>query len=407
MNDACALRGIGMILVTVLTVGCASLGTPQPKATPVTDGSSTGLSLQQIASGLTFPTSVINAGDGSSRLYITEQRGTVRVIENGSLVSGNFLDLSAEVKCCGEQGLLGLAFHPDFSHNGYLFVYYINQDGDAVIARYHSPPGSQEADKDPQHIILTIKQPTPIHNGGQLQFGPDGYLYIGTGDGGSFDSTGDGSGNDPQNNGQRLDTLLGKILRIDIDHAQPYAIPPTNPYATSASARKEIWASGLKNPWRFSFDQLTGDLYISDVGRDRWEEINFQAHNSPGGENYGWRLMEGPACFYPAHDCNPDGTLTLPAIQFSHSQGCAVIGGYVYRGNQAPALVGKYLYADFCTGKIWGAARSEDGAWSSTLLLDSDYMITSFGEDQDGELYITHRDKADGAIYRLVVTQAN
>jgi glucose/arabinose dehydrogenase len=375
-----------------------------PKETPVTDGSLVGLHLQKIAGTLAFPTFVTHAGDGSQRLFITEQRGTVRTVKNGTLASGYFLDISPEVGCCGEQGLLSMAFHPDFATNGFFFVYFTAKNGDSIIARYHAAPGGEIVDKDSRKIILEIEEPTPIHNGGQLQFGPDGYLYIGTGDGGSFSEGGDGSGNDPENHSQRLDTLLGKILRIDVDHGDPYAIPPSNPYNNVADARKEIWARGLKNPWRFGFDRLTGDLYVSDVGRDRWEEINFQSHDSPGGENYGWRIMEGPACFYISHDCNPDGALTLPAIQYSHKEGCAVIGGYPYRGRRMPALAGNYLYADFCSGKVWGAVRGKDGAWSSRLLLDSNYMITSFGEDDEGELYITHRDKKDGAVYRLATS---
>ena len=404
MKNKSSLRITAVSLAAFLISGCANMITPQPKQTPITDGSAVGLRLQPVAAGLAFPTSITHAKDGSNRLFITEQRGTVRVVRSGKMSPDYFLDITAQVRCCGEQGLLSIAFHPDFTANGDFFVDYTDRDGDTVIARYHVLPEGDKADEHSQKIILKIKQPTPIHNGGQLQFGPDGYLYIGTGDGGSFSEGGDGSGNDPENHAQRLDTLLGKILRIDLDHGDPYAIPPDNPYAHIAGARKEIWASGLKNPWRFAFDRMTGDLYISDVGRDRWEEIDVQPHDSTGGENYGWRLMEGPACFYLSHDCNPDGALTLPAIQFSHSRGCAVIGGYAYRGKDMPALAGNYLYADFCTGKIWGAERGKDDAWSSRLLLDSDYMITSFGEDDEGELYITHRDKEDGAVYRLVLS---
>jgi glucose/arabinose dehydrogenase len=402
MKNILPLHASGLIAVMILMTGCSSLIVPKPQATPVTDGTASGLHLQQVATGLSYPTAVSHAGDGSRRLYITEQHGTVRVVDHGRLLPIDFLDITAQVGCCGEQGLLSIAFHPDFAVNGYFYVYFTDKDGDAVIARYHSTPGSNRADPDSEKLILKIRQPTPIHNGGQLQFGPDGYLYIGTGDGGSFSKGGDGSGNDPENHAQRLNTLLGKILRIDVDYNHPYAIPPTNPYVNSVGARKEIWARGLKNPWRFAFDRASGDLYIADVGRDRWEEINFQPHDSPGGENYGWRLMEGPACFYLSHDCNPHGALTLPAIQYSHKQGCAVIGGYVYRGRRIPVLVGQYLYADFCTGKIWAATRDKDDHWSSRLLLDSDYLITSFGEDDEGELYITHRDKQDGAVYRLV-----
>ena len=404
MNKNLAPRVIALIAATILITGCAKLIVPTPRDTPVSDDASIGLRLQQVAAGLAYPTSVTHAGDGSGRLFITEQQGTVRVVTQDGLAPDAFLDITPQVGCCGEQGLLSIAFHPDFAMNGYFYTYFTDKDGDAIIARYHTAPDGNRADPNSQTIILKIKEPTPIHNGGQLQFGPDGYLYIGTGDGGSFSNGGDGSGNDPENHAQRLDTLLGKILRIDVDYNHPYAIPPDNPFVGSTGARKEIWARGLKNPWRFAFDRVTGDLYLGDVGRDRWEEINVQPHDSHGGENYGWRLMEGPACFYLSHDCNPHGALTLPAIQYSHRQGCAVIGGYVYRGRRTPALAGRYLYADFCTGKIWSAMRGKDGAWSSTLLLDSDYLITSFGEDDEGELYVTHRDKKDGAVYRLVAS---
>lgn len=401
MNKSLSLRAGGLLMTAILITGCTNLIVPKPEQTPVSDGSTVGLRLQTLVTGLAFPTAITHAGDGSNRLFITEQRGTVRVVENGKLLPDYFLDITSQVQCCGEQGLLSIAFHPDFPTNGYFYIDYIDRGGDTVIARYHISPGGNKADTKSQQIIMKIKQPAPIHNGGQLQFGPNGNLYIGTGDGGSFDDSGDGSGNDPRNRAQRLDTLLGKILRIDIDHGDPYAIPSTNPYVHAPGARGEIWASGLKNPWRFSFDRATGDLYISDVGRDRWEEIDVQSHDSAGGENYGWRLMEGPACFYLSHDCNPDGALILPAIQYSHSEGCAVIGGYMYRGKLMTALAGNYLYADFCTGKIWGAERGKDGRWSSRLLLDSDYLITSFGEDDEGELYITHRNKPEGAVYRL------
>jgi glucose/arabinose dehydrogenase len=394
--------GICLIVAAVLFPGCSNLIVPKPRETPVIDGSALGLKLQRVADGLAYPTSVTHAGDGSGRLFVTEQPGTVRVVKNGAMAPVPFLDITPQVGCCGEQGLLSIAFHPDFAVNGYFYVYYTDKDGDAVVARFHVAPEGDHADAASEKRILKIDEPTPIHNGGQLQFGPDGYLYIGTGDGGSFGNGGDGSGNDEHNRAQRLDALLGKILRIDVDHGDPYAIPPSNPYVHSLGTRKEIWARGLKNPWRFSFDHVTGDLYIADVGRARWEEINFQPHDSPGGANYGWRLMEGPACFYLSHDCNPDGALTLPAVQYSHDRGCAVIGGYVYRGRRIPALNGQYLYADFCTGRIWGAVRGKDGAWSSRLLLNSHYSITSFGEDDDGELYVTHRDEKEGAVYRLI-----
>lgn len=402
MNSLSCKLSVLLFLSVMLVVACAHR--PGLTPTPVEDGSGVGLVLEKVAGSLAYPTSITHAPDGAQRLFVTGQRGTIRVIDHDVLQPGNFLDISPQVRCCGEQGLLSMAFHPGFASNGLLFVYYTNVNGDAVIERFRVADDGTGVDVASGKIILKIAEPTPIHNGGQLQFGPDGYLYIGTGDGGSFNEGGDGSGDDPENQAQRLDTLLGKILRIDVDHGEPYAIPRTNPYIDTKGARAEIWASGLKNPWRFGFDRETGDLYIADVGRDNWEEIDFQRHDDAGGANYGWHDMEGPACFYVSHDCNPGGRLTLPVIQYSHEVGCAVIGGYPYRGRRMPALLGDYLYADFCTGKIWSASRGNDGSWSSRLLLDSDIMITAFGEDDDGELYVTDRDETDGAVYRLTVS---
>ncbi len=271
---------------------------------------------------------------------------------------------------------------------------YTNTVGETVIARYAVSANPNVADPQSAQILLTIPQPFSNHNGGQLQFGPDGYLYIGTGDG--------GSGGDPQNNGQSLGTLLGKILRIDVDRSSLYAIPPDNPFVRRNGAKREIWAFGLRNPWRFSFDRLTGDMFIGDVGQASWEEIDFQQANSRGGENYGWRLMEGKHCFNPSTNCDP-GTLTLPIVEYDHSLGCSVTGGYRYRGARLPQLFGSYLYGDFCSGRIWRAARTSRGRWTTAELLDSPYMISTFGEDEAGELYLAHYTQdATAAIYRFV-----
>jgi Glucose / Sorbosone dehydrogenase/IPT/TIG domain len=312
-----------------------------------------------------------------------------------------FLDIRSLVGCCGERGLLGLAFHPRYSENGFFFVDYTNTAGDTVIARYRvsSDPGA--ADSSSGVTLLTIPQPFANHNGGQLAFGPDGYLYVGMGDG--------GSANDPMCNGQRDESLLGKILRIDVANAGSapfYGIPPDNPFAAPGGARDEIWAKGLRNPWRFSFDRSTGDLFIGDVGQGAREEIDFQAAGAPGGRNYGWKIMEGTICGGGGTSGCPGGVptcnspvLTLPILEYSHSGGdCSVTGGYVYRGRQFPSLVGTYLYGDYCTGKIWGAT-SAAGSWSSRLFTRRAPNLTTFGEDASGELYLATE---NGLFARIV-----
>ncbi len=347
------------------------------------------IQLQQIASGLTRPVDIAHAGD--SRLFIVLQGGQIVIYDGTQILPTPFLNISSMVKCCGEEGLLGLAFHPNYASNGFFYVFYTNLSGDLVIARYsRSADNPNLADPNSGVILLTIPHPTySNHNGGQLKFGPDGYLYIATGDG--------GGGGDPNNNGQNIDSLLGKILRIDVNGGFPYAIPPTNPFVGQPGA-DEIWAYGLRNPWRFSFDRVTGDLFIGDVGQNAWEEINFQPAGSSGGHNYGWRLMEGFHCYNPSSNCN-DGSLTLPILEYGHSLGCSVTGGYRYRGSQIPALFGYYLYGDYCSGRIWGALPSSGGVWSAVELLDTTLFISTFGEDNSGELYVAD---LNGAIYRIV-----
>ena len=249
-----------------------------------------------------------------------------------------FLYIESIVSSIGERGLLSVAFHPNYKNNGNFYVNYTNTIGDTVVARYSVSADPNVADRDSSIILLTIPQPFSNHNGGGLQFGPDDYLYIGMGDG--------GSAGDPQNNAQNKGSLLGKILRIDVDSSFPYAIPSGNPFVGNPLARDEIWALGLRNPWRFSFDRLTGDLFIADVGQGSWEELNFQLVKSSGGENYGWRMMEGSQCFNPPANCN-DGTLTLPILEYDHTLGCSITGGFRYRGNSNPQLYGIYIYGDF------------------------------------------------------------
>ena len=306
-----------------------------------------------------------------------------------------FLDVTPLIACCGERGLLSVAFHPRYAENGLFFVDYTNTGGHIVVARYRvSPANPDAADPASGVVLLTIPHPEPNHNGGQLQFGPDGYLYVGTGDGGSAD--------DPPCNAQRDDTLLGKILRLDVDQsaASPpyYGIPPSNPFVSRAGARGEIWAKGLRNPWRFSFDRATGDLRIGDVGQTLREEVDFQPAASPGGEKYGWKLMEGSlcgggggaSCPEPVPECAAAG-LVRPVLEYSHVSGsCAVTGGYVYRGSRIPELSGRYLYGDFCSGRIWA-----DGEPAIPFAPG----LTTFGEDLAGELYVATE---GGALYRIV-----
>jgi glucose/arabinose dehydrogenase len=353
------------------------------------------LGFEPVAAGLHSPVGVVDAGDGSGRLFIVEQAGRILIHDGSQVLASAFLDVSALVSCCGEQGLLGLAFHPDYATNGLFYVDYTNTAGDTVIARYHVSADSNVADPASARILLTIAQPFANHNGGQLAFGPDGFLYIGMGDG--------GSAGDPDNRAQNLGDLLGKLLRIDVDGAFPYAIPATNPFRNTPGARPEIWAFGLRNPWRFSFDRQTGDLFIADVGQSSREEVDFQPAASAGGENYGWRRMEGTLCFNPSSGCN-DGTLTLPILEYDHSLGCSITGGYRYRGGRFPQLVGRYFYGDFCSGRIWNGIQTGQ-TWSSTQLIDTTLQITSFGEDAGGELYVVHYGSgSNGTLQRIVET---
>jgi glucose/arabinose dehydrogenase len=260
------------------------------------------------------------------------------------------------------------------------------------VARYSVSPGNpNRANPSSAVPILGVQQPFTNHNGGQMQFGPDGYLYIGMGDG--------GSGGDPNNRAQNLGDLLGKLLRLDVDSGTPYAIPPSNPFVGSPGARAEVWAYGLRNPWRFSFDRASGDLWIADVGQGTWEEIDYQPATSIGGENYGWRRMEGSHCFNPPANCN-SGTLVLPVVEYDHDVGCSVTGGYVYRGTRSPRLNGTYIYGDYCSGVMWGATRNANGTVTSRRLLDVTFNISTFGEDVNGEVYVA--DYGNGMVCRLV-----
>jgi glucose/arabinose dehydrogenase len=347
------------------------------------------IGFEPVAAGLRFPVGVTHAGDGTGRLFILEQTGRVVVHDGSQVLPSPFLDVSALVSCCGERGLLGLAFHPRYAANGLFYVNYTNTAGDTVIARYQVSGDPNLADPASAQILLTVGQPFANHNGGQLAFGPDGFLYIALGDG--------GSGDDPGNRAQNLGTLLGKILRIDVDGASPYAIPGDNPFRTTQGAQPEIWAYGLRNPWRFSFDREFGDLFIADVGQNTLEEVNFQPAASAGGENYGWRVMEGTQCYPPGSSCDPSG-LTPPVVDYSHALGCSVTGGYVYRGTAYPRMRGVYFYGDYCSGRLWGLTR-DGGTWTSQELLATGPSISSFGEDEAGELFLV--DYGAGAILRV------
>lgn len=347
--------------------------------------------------GLDKPVHITHAGDGSGRLFVVERDGRIQIVENGVVSSTPFLDITSRVGSQGyEQGLLSVAFPPDYATSGYFYVNYTDTSGDTVVARYQVDPNDANlADPNSEEVLLTVDQPYANHNGGQLGFGPnDGYLYIGMGDG--------GAGGDPQNRAQNPNSLLGKMLRIDVESgANPYAIPASNPYTQTNGYRGEIWALGLRNPWRFSFDGQTGDLYIGDVGQNTYEEVDYQPASSAGGEDYGWRCKEGFHDFNMTGDCS---TLVLepPVVEYDHSQGdCSITGGMVYRGLLDHRMQGIYFYGDYCSGRIWGLARDSAG-WQNTLLYDAPFDISSFGEDEAGNLYVT--DYTDGVIYAITET---
>ena len=355
------------------------------------------LALEPFASGLASPTGLAVGGDGSGSLYVTEKAGRVRVVSaNGEVRESPFLDIADLVDgSASERGLLGLAFHPDYATNGRFYVDYTDRNGDIRVAEYTARDGV--ADRTTARGLLDIPHPATNHNGGQLAFGPDGYLYVGLGDGG---------GGDPQGNARNPQALLAKILRLDVDtppaDGQRYAIPATNPFAPGSAragqAAPEVWAVGLRNPWRFSFDATWGDLYIADVGAGTWEEIDRQPGDSAGGEDYGWNIMEGRSCLSdPNCDQRP---FVMPIAQYGHDQGCAVVGGYVYRGTRQPELQGVYVFADYCSGRMF-TLQVDEGTTTPKPVLDSGIAISSFGQAEDGELYLT--DLSGGTIQHVVV----
>ena len=372
------------------TIAPSLTALPQPTAPlPAQTSGEFTLALEPvIEGGLVRPDYLTHAGD--DRLFVVEQPGRIRIIAGGQLLDRPFLDIADKVTTDGnEQGLLSVAFHPDYQTNGQFFVNYTRQkDGATVIERYTVAKDDPDRAADQSgKVILVIDQPEANHNGGLIKFGPDGYLYIGMGDGG-----GQGDQHGAIGNGQNRAALLGKLLRIDVTNQETYAVPPGNPF------NNEIWAYGLRNPWRFSFDRATGDLYVADVGQNTYEEVDFQPAASKGGENYGWRIMEGLHCYDPQAGCDQSG-LALPVAEYSHADGgCSITGGYVYRGSKYPVLDGAYFFGDYCSGNIWSLQREGD-QWQMIKRLEADKRMSSFGEDVKGELYVVDH---GGAVYQLV-----
>jgi glucose/arabinose dehydrogenase len=400
-----------LLFVPALLLACGGGSSSPPiDAAPVanfcTPGAGTSLDLQLVANGLSRPLFVAAPAGDTRRLFIVQQRGRIRLYQfETGLLPTDFLDLSEngldKVSRSGnERGLLGLAFHPDYNNNRRFFVHYTDRNnGDSVVSEFKASEGNPDVADTTETEILRVSQPYSNHNAGMLAFGPDGFLYIGLGDG--------GSGGDPDGNGQNNTTLLGSMLRIDVNSGSPYSIPSTNPYASSANGpsdpRPEIWAIGLRNPWRFSFDRSTGDLYIGDVGQGAREEVTVQPASSSGGENYGWRAVEGTICY--ENNCDMNNKIP-PVHDYDHSSSkCSITGGYVYRGSCIPDIQGWYFFADYCTNQVWKLEYSGGAAQNVTELTDDLQSgqingISSFGEDGAGELYITDLD--GGQVFRIV-----
>ena len=385
---------------------CGGGSSPNSPTSPTTPGScaagsvvpgTPNLIATRVVGGLSSPLDLQSAPGDRTRLFVVEQAGRIRVVRSGALASVPYLDLATRISSGGERGLLGLVFHPQYGSNGRFFVNYTDRNGDTRVSEFRAPtPGNDTADPSSERELLSVRQPFANHNGGGLAFGPDGFLYIGLGDG--------GSGGDPLGNAQNLGTRLGKMLRIDVSGAAPFAVPSDNPFLGRSGALPEVWAYGLRNPWRFSFDRSTGDLYIGDVGQGALEEIDVGLASRRGGENYGWNTMEGSRCFSPANNCNTSG-LTLPVTDYGRGDGFSVTGGVVYRGCRMPGYAGQYFYADYGTGIIRSfrldAGRATDPRDWTNALSGSSRVIrnpSSFGVDADGEIYIVDY---DGEVYRI------
>jgi glucose/arabinose dehydrogenase len=367
-------------------------------STAAFDPTHVAVGFETVVGGLKAPLGIVNAGDASGRLFVAQQGGQIRIVKDGRLAPTPFLDIADRITSGGERGLLGVAFHPHYPQDPRLFVDYTDRNGDTRVSAFRVDPASPDRiDPSTEQRLLFVKQPYANHNGGALVFGPDGFLYIALGDG--------GSGGDPQGNGQSLKTLLGKVLRVDVDatsDGRAYGIPADNPYAYGGGGRRpEIWLWGLRNPWRMSFDRVTHDLWIGDVGQNAWEEVDVQRAGAPSGTNFGWNRLEGAHCFQPAQGCQTPG-LTGPQAEYGHDQGCTVIGGNVDRGTGQPALSGGYVFADYCSGRVWAIDPSVDGLRAPTLVAETKHNFTAFGEDEAGELYAV--DITGGTLLRLTGT---
>src|SRR6267142_4816756 len=371
-------------LIRRLIVALGAAAIPAQAAPPA-------LTLRLVVNGLSSPVEIAHAGDGSGRLFVVQQAGVIKIVKDGAVLATPFLDLTAKVLSGGERGLLGLAFHPLYRANGKFYVYYTRQtDGTIVVSEFlRSGASADVADATSERPVLTVAHPAGNHNGGHMAFGPEGYLYIAIGDGG-------GAG-DTSNNAQNPGVRLGKLLRIDVNTAADFAVPPGNPFVGQAGALPEIWAYGLRNPWKFSFDHTNGDLLIADVGQDRREEVDLEPSGSPGGSNYGWHMWEGTFCFHAP--CDSTGRV-FPIIEYLHDMatgGFAIVGGYVYRGRKSRALRGYYLYGDNASNHMWAASAAE--SWTPYRLIDGPGGISSFGEDEAGELYVASL--SAGALYAI------
>jgi glucose/arabinose dehydrogenase len=385
--------------VALLSVSAVAQDAPDaPILTRESAPSPANIRLVDVADGLQNPLYVTHAQDDSGRMFIVEQAGRIWVMENGSVLESPFLDLSDIVSQdvlngYSERGLLGLVFSPNYAEDGTFWVNYTdNTRGTTYIARYRVSGDPNVADKTSGQVIFSLPQPFPNHNGGHMAFGPDGYLYVSLGDG--------GAAGDPLKAGQDLNQLLGKLLRLDVVGQDVYAIPESNPFADGAQGLPEIWAYGVRNVWRFSFDRATGDLYIADVGQNLWEEVNFQPADSTGGENYGWNIFEAS---YPYATGTPPENMVYPIAEYEHRGGhCSVTGGYMYRGEAIPDLQGVYLFGDFCSGQIWATYRDMDNAWQTIEFISTGLQISSFGEDENGELYVIDY---NGTVKQIVPNQ--
>ncbi len=390
-----------LLVVVMLALSLTACPNPNPNPPPAPPppppGPSLNLDTQEVASGANYPIQVVFPPN-TNEMYVVEQGGTVRIV-NGGTLGAEFMNISDRVSNGNEEGLLSIAFHPNYGLNGYVFAYYTDKNGDNRVVRFTANTTTKDVDESTEKLILAIPHPNRNnHNGGFITFGPGGFLYIGTGDG--------GGGGDPDNNAQNTNSLLGKLLRIDVTKGDPYATPNDNPYK-NGGGKPEIWTVGLRNPWRYSFDRQLGDLWIGDVGQDRLEEVNFRSAGTSTGTNFGWPVMEGTECFnksnfnLPLSSCNKSGK-ALPVYEYSHTDNrCSVTGGYVYRGTEFAAMIGKYFFADFCRGTIWSLTPNASGGFTSKQEIPSSAgNISSFGEGPNGELYVVR--PGEGKVYKLI-----